>query len=135
MTDSPPRPWNDFNAALEEHFGTLQRAQTNFCENSRFSLSSLQHWRKTDKVPEEAFSALTEIDASKCSASHSKGRLAPEVSERVVELSSQNKSLMEIATILAKETDRPITENMIKGIRYRNKEKIASYRSREVSGE
>ena len=132
MTESDARSWGEFQAALEKHLGSLRRAQTNFCEHTRYSLSSLQHWRKTDRVPEDAFKALLEIDASKCSTSHFQGRLSTKVTNRVVELSQQNKSLSEIAAIIASETHRPITENMIKGIRYRNKDRIASYRSRDV---
>lgn len=122
------RPWRDFIAALAEHLGSPRRAQTNFCEHTTYSLSSLQHWRKTNKVPQAAFEALRAIDPEKCSTSHFQGYHSSKFTARVVELSIENKTLSEIASILSDESGRPFNENMIKGIRYRNKKKIANYR-------
>ena len=131
MSKKMTRPWKDFMDALSEHLGSPKRAQSNFCENSEYSLSTLQHWRKTDKVPDHAFDAIKAIDPDKCSTSKFQGYHSSKFTGRVVELSAQNKTLSEIATILAEEYDRPVTENMIKGIRYRNKDSIKSYQSRE----
>ncbi len=132
MQTVPTRSWKDFTAALESHFGSIQRAQTNFCENSEYGLSSLQHWRKTDKVPEAAFTALETIDAAQCSPSHFQGYHPQQFTQRVIELSAQKKPLSEIATILTDEFNRKVTENMIKGVRFRNKAQITDYQSRNA---
>lgn len=130
MPKSNIRSWNDFSTALHEHFGSPRRAQTNFSEKTNYGLSSLQHWRKSDRVPEEAFTALSLIDATKCSPTLFQGYHTQIFTKRVVELSAQKKTLSEIATILAAECGRTVNENMIKGIRYRNKSKIQDYQSR-----
>lgn len=132
MSKSNIRPWKDFTTALVEHFGSERRAQTNFSENTSYGLSSLQHWRKTDKVPEAAFEALAKIDAEKCSPSHFQGYHSHKFTQRVLELSAQRKTLSEIASLLTAEYGRKVTENMIKGIRYRNKTQISDYQSRNV---
>lgn len=46
-------------------------------------------------------------------------------------MSVKNHTLSDIARTLSVEFGRNVTENMIKGIRYRNKDEIASYQSRE----
>ncbi len=130
MKKSNSKPWEVFTKALVEHFGTAQRAQTNFAENTNYGLSSLQHWRKSNRVPAEAFTALAAIDAKKCHASLFQGYHTHQFNKRVIELSVQKKTLNEIADIMTAEAGRKVNENMIKGIRYRNKEKIKDYQSR-----
>jgi hypothetical protein len=132
MAKGQTRPWADFIAELTEHLGSPRRAQTNFTENSDYSLSSLQHWRKTDKVPEEAFAVLKKIDASKCSPSSFAGYHSTSFTKRVIELSAERKTLSVIAATLTQEFKRNVSENMIKGVRYRNKEVIDSYQSRDA---
>ena len=124
------RPWSDFVSALEQHFGTLQRAQTNFSEQTGKGMSTIQNWRKQDRVPDYAFTTLLEIDSSECSSSLFRGYHTQTLITRVVELSKQNKSLAEISTILSVEFDRKITESMVKGLRYRNKVSIPGYTSK-----
>ncbi len=131
MVKGTTRPWREFVARLTEHLGSPRRAQTNFCENSEYSLSSLQHWRKIDRVPPEAFAAIEKIDPEKCPQSNFKGYHSTKFTQRVIQLSAERQTLSMIAQILTKEFGRPVTENMIKGVRYRNKDKIDAYQSRE----
>ena len=130
MSTSEPRPWDDFISALEAHLGSLKRAQTNFCENTDYSLSTLQHWRKSNKVPAAAFEALSTIDPKTCADSYFRGYHTTKFTNSLIELSATNKTLAEIAEALSKEYNRKVTENMVKGIRYRNKDRINAYRSR-----
>ncbi len=119
---------------LVEHLGNAKRAQTNFCENSPYSLSTLQHWRKTNHVPEKAFDAIQAIDAEKCSPSNFQGPLDARFTKRVIALSVEGNTLSGIASKLSEEFKRPVTENMIKGVRYRNSDKIATYQHRQKGG-
>lgn len=131
MPTTKSRPWEEFMEALSAHLGSAKRAQTNFCEHSEYSLSTLQHWRKSNKVPEAAFDALKEIDPEACSSSYFQGYHTSKFTSRLIALSATNKTLAEIAATLSSEYgDRKVTENMVKGIRYRNKERIESYKSR-----
>ena len=130
MTTTKTRPWDEFMGSLEAHLGSPKRAQTNFCEQTEYSLSTLQHWRKSNKVPEAAFEALASIDPETCSSSYFQGYHTGKFTNRLIALSADNKSLAEIASTLSSEYNRKVTENMVKGIRYRNKERIETYRSR-----
>ncbi len=134
MVKGSARPWSEFIEKLNNHLGSPRRAQTNFCENSEFSLSSLQHWRKIDRVPDEAFEAIDKIDAEKCTPSNFAGYHSTKFTQRVIELSAERQTLSMIAQTLTKEFGRNVTENMIKGVRYRNKNEIESYQSREKQG-
>lgn len=130
MAKGLTRPWSEFVERLADHLGSPRRAQTNFCEHSEFSLSSLQHWRKINKVPEEAFAAMLNIDPEKCSPSNFTGYHSTKFTQRVVELSAERQTLSVIALTLSREFGRNVTENMIKGVRYRNKKDIDAYQSR-----
>ncbi len=134
MAKAAAKTWSEFIEKLTSHLGNPRRAQTNFCENSEFSLSSLQHWRKIDRVPDEAFEAIEKIDPEKCSPSNFKGYHSTKFTQRVIELSAERQTLSTIAQTLSKEFGRNVTENMIKGVRYRNKTAIESYQSREKQG-
>lgn len=134
MAKGNSRQWSEFIDTLTDHLGNSRRAQTNFCENSEYSLSSLQHWRKINKVPDEAFEAITRIDAEKCSPSNFKGYHTQKFTQRIIELSADRQTLSVIAQTLSEEFGRNVTENMIKGVRYRNKDQIEQYQSREKTG-
>lgn len=132
MTNRATRPWSEFAKALMDHLGP-KRAQTNFSEHTGYSLSSIQHWRKSEQVPEEAFDALKKVDPALCTDSTFTGYHTTMFTQRVLKLSEEKKTLSLIAKTLSKEFDRPVTENMIKGVRYRNKAKIKDYQSRQIN--
>jgi uncharacterized protein (DUF885 family) len=134
MVKASSKTWSEFIEKLNGHLGSPRRAQTNFCENSEYSLSSLQHWRKINRVPDEAFAAVEKIDPEKCSPSNFKGYHSTKFTQRVVELSAERQTLSTIAQTLSQEFGRNVTENMVKGVRYRNKSEIESYQSREKQG-
>lgn len=132
MSDSKIITWAEFTEKLTQHFGDGRRLQTNFCDLSPFSLSSLQHWRRVDRVPMEAYEYIDKIDAKDCVFTSFKGFHSTKFTSRVVELSNSNFSLSAIAETLGAEFGRKVSENMIKGVRFRNKEQITKYRTRDV---
>jgi len=117
--------WAEFHRHLIAHMGEA-RAQTNFCEHSNYTLSSVQHWRKTDWVPNAAFDALYAINPETCPPTIFRGYHSPEFTHRVIEMSKQKQTLSRIAHALSSEFGRTVTENMVKGIRFRNKDKLSS---------
>jgi hypothetical protein len=124
--------WGSFITKLSEHLGTERRAQTIFCEQTKYTLSSLQHYRKKDCVPHYVVAEIDNIKKEECDFVAFRGFHKKKFADRLVELSAQKKSLKEMADILSKEFNRKVTENAVKGARYRHREKIESYRGRET---
>jgi hypothetical protein len=125
------RTWKTFIDKLAEHLGTARRSQTIFCEQTKYTQSSLQHWRKKDQVPLYVFSEIQTIKKDECDFTNFRGFHKKKFSDRLVELSAQKKSLREMATILSGEFNRKVTENAVKGARYRHRDRIDSYRQRQ----
>lgn len=128
MADSVP--WKTFVEKLTEHLGTSRRAQTIFCEQTKYTQSSLQHWRKRDQVPHYVHAEIDTIKKDECDFTNFRGFHKKRFADRLVELSAQKKSLKEMATILSSEFNRKVTENAVKGARYRHRDRIESYRQR-----
>lgn len=123
-------PWKEFIERLTAQLGTERRAQTIFSEQTKYTLSSLQHWRKRDCVPQYVVDDIKTIKPEDCDFQTFRGFHKKKFADRLVELSAQRKTLKEMSTILSKEFNRKVTENAIKGARYRHREKIDSYRAR-----
>lgn len=124
--------WDEFMLKLGEHLGTTKRAQTIFCEQTEYSLSSLQYWRKRNQVPEKAVALIATIDREGCDFQTFKGYHKVKFADRVVALSKTPMTLKQMADKLSQEFGRKITENAIKGARYRHKAKIDSYKNRDA---
>lgn len=124
--------WGMFHAALIDRIGEA-RAQRNFIEQTGYTESRVQHWRTTKQVPLEAVASINQIDLSKCPKTLYQGYHDKEFVKRVIELSSSTETIKGIAARVSKEFGQPVTESMVKGIRFRNKDLIANYHSRRDS--
>ena len=124
------RSWDTFLKALEDHFGTLRRAQTNFSVATGYGISTIQHWRQINSVPAEAFVDLMRIDPEKYPTTLFEGHHPIGFVERIIELSNSGSPNLEIARLMSREFGKTVTENMVKGVRFRNKERIKDYSSR-----
>lgn len=122
--------WNVFFELLTSHLGAERRAQTIFCEQTKYSLSNLQHWRKRNEVPSYVVQDIKAIKVEDCDFTNFRGFHKKQFTDRLIELSAGTKSLRDISLLLSDEFNRKVTENAVKGARYRHREKIASYRPR-----
>ena len=116
--------------AMESHFGTLKRSQMNFSIASGYGISTIQHWRKSNSVPGEAFVELLKIDPEQYPTTLFEGHHPDGFIERIIELSNECKPNLEIARIMTSEFGKTVTENMVKGVRFRNKSLLNTYHTR-----
>lgn len=126
--------WKVFKSALIERVG-VRRAQTIFSEQTGYPSGLLQWWRRRGSVPVEAMEKLAEIEVEACDNQRFKGFHTSRFGKRVVELSNQTPTptIKEIADILSGEFERKITEGSVKATRYRLKDQISGYKSRQAS--
>ncbi len=125
------KTWPEFLERLESHFGDRRRLLTNFRDLSQYSHASIQHWRKVNRVPIEAYQHIDTINPLDCVFESFNGFHSEAFTQRVIELSNDNNSLTAIAEILTEEFGSKVSENMVKGVRFRNKSAISTYRTRQ----
>lgn len=122
-------PWETFKAELINHVGA-RRAQTIFSEQTGYSISLIQWWRREDAVPQEAFDKIATIEIGAIDSEKFKGYLTPAFRERVVALSNADTPLKDMAEMLSREFNRKVTVGAVKACRYRLKDQIPGYRTR-----
>lgn len=127
--DKPKIAWDTFKTELINHVGE-RRAQTIFSEQTGYSMTLMQWWRREGSVPGEAFDKIADIEIGACDSDRFKGYHSHQFGARVVALSNQNTPIKKIATMLSKEFNRKITEGAVKASRYRQKGKIVGYKTR-----
>lgn len=123
--------WEVFRTQLVNHLG-VKRAQAIYCEQTNYPSSTLYYWKKLDEVPVEAFERIADIEIGACDTTRFKGYHTKKFFNRVVELSNENLPIKRIAAILTEEMGRKVTEGAVKSARFREKDRIAGYRTRGV---
>lgn len=104
-----------FYSALISHLGTPKRALSIFSEMTSTSAGKIQSWRRADKVPEEAYTAIWGLVREQAIL-HQHQPLSAEHRRRIDRLCVEGKSDAEIAETMNTEFgDRTFNVNMIKG--------------------
>ena len=119
LSDHQPKDghytYDAFYSNLLSHLGTPKRALSIYGELTGTNIGKIQSWRRTNRVPVEAYDAVKLIDKTRATYNNHQV-LTSEHKRRIDTLSREGKTEAEIVATMSSEFgDRVFNVNMIKG--------------------